>query len=277
MGQIKLPIDTLREKCRFLRKHIIEMTTAAGSGHPSSALSMVEILATLYLGGVLRYNTKDPWWRERDRLILSKGHGCPGLYAVLAEAGFFPVEDLMTLRRLGSPLEGHPSYRRKLPGIEASTGSLGEGLSIGIGHALAARVDKLDYRVYVILGDGENDEGQVWEAAMAAAHHKVDNLTAIVDFNHRQQTGEMWDVLDIRPLADKWRAFDWETLEIDGHDLEQVADAFDHMRQVKGRPQVIIARTVKGKGVSFMEADFSWHGRAAKPEEAKKALAELGF
>jgi transketolase len=270
-------VSELKERCRVMRKHIIECTTAAGSGHPSSSLSMVEILATLYLGGVLRYNTQDPWWRERDRLILSKGHGCPGLYVALAEAGFFPVEELMTLRKMGARLEGHPSFRRRVPGIEASTGSLGEGLSIGIGHALAARVDGLDYRVYVILGDGENDEGQVWEAAMAAAHHKIDNLTAIVDFNHRQQTGEMWDVLDIRPLADKWRAFGWEALEIDGHDLPQVADAFDRVRLVKGKPQALIARTVKGKGVSFMEGDFSWHGRAANKEQAAAALKELGF
>ncbi|MFA4028527.1 MAG: hypothetical protein GDYSWBUE_000431 [Candidatus Fervidibacterota bacterium] len=273
-----LSVEELKEKARVIRKHIIVMTTLAGSGHPTTALSMVEVLVALYFGGILRYDPTNPHWEDRDRFILSKGHGCPALYAVLAEAGYFPVEQLKTLRQLGSPLEGHPNMRA-LPGIEASTGSLGQGLSIGLGHALAARLDGRDYHVFVMVGDGECDEGQVWEAAMAAKHFKVDNLTCIVDHNKYQQTGCVFDVMDYRPFADKWRAFGWHVQEIDGHDIEQVLNALKLAKgkPEKGTPTVIIAHTVKGKGVSFLEHRSDMHGRAVKIDEAKRALEELGW
>jgi transketolase len=269
-------LEQLREKARIIQKEIVESTTAAGSGHPSSSLSAVQLLVGLYFGGVLRYDAKRPDWPERDRFILSKGHASPILYALLAEAGYISPDLLPTLRKLGSPLEGHPNKRR-VPGVEASTGSLGQGLSIGLGHALAARVDKLSYRVYVLLGDGECDEGQVWEAAMAAHHHRVDNLTAIVDNNRMQQSGMVEDVMNHLPLADKFRAFGWHTLEIDGHDQAAVMEAYDEARRTKGQPTAIVAHTVKGKGISFMEKDFTWHGRAMNKEQAAEALKELGW
>ena len=268
--------EELKEKARLLRRHIIEMTTTAGSGHPSSALSMVEIVTALYFGGILRHDPKNPRWEDRDRFVLSKGHGCPALYAALAEAGYFPVEDLQTLRKLGSPLEGHPNMLR-LPGIEASTGSLGQGLSIACGMAAAAKIDGKDYHVFCMIGDGENNEGQVWEAAAAAAHFKFDNLTCIVDHNGAQQTGYVQDVLNMMPLAEKWRAFHWNTLEIDGHNIEEVFYALRAAKAHRGSPTAIIARTKKGKGVSFVEASYSYHGKALTKEEAERALAELGW
>jgi transketolase len=264
---------------RRLRRYIIEMTTRAGSGHPSSSVSMVEILAALYFGGVLRHRPGQPDWPDRDRFILSKGHGAPGLYAVLAERGYFPVSWLETLRELGSPLEGHPNMR-KLAGVEASTGSLGQGLSIAIGHALAARVDGRDYRAYVMIGDGESDEGQVWEAAMSASKYALDNLTVILDFNRYQQTGRMEDVMPaLEPVAAKWQAFGWHTCEIDGHDYQQIFAALDEVRAVRGKPQIIIAHTVKGKGIRIIEEEKSGnrkHGVPLTKEEAEVALAELG-
>ena len=263
---------------RRLRRHIITMTTAAGSGHPSSSLSAVEVLAALYFGGVMKYDPKRPTWPERDRFIMSKGHAAPVLYAALAEAGFFPASDLETLRKLGSPLEGHPNMRR-LAGVEASTGSLGQGLSIGIGHALAARIDKLDFRVYVMLGDGENDEGQVWEAAMAAVKYKLDNLVAIVDHNKYQQTGPTTEVLDLSPLVQKWAAFGWNAREINGHSLSEVLDAFDKARQTRGQPSAIIAHTEKGHGIMSLLAelkDTNFHGKPLSKEAAQKALAMIG-
>lgn len=268
-------LEALRARARALRRHIIRMTTAAGSGHPSSSLSMVEVMTALYFGGFLRFDSRNPSWPERDRCILSKGHGCPALYAALAEAGYFPAEQLMTLRQVGSGLEGHPNMR-SLPGVEASTGSLGQGLSIALGHALAARLDGRAYWVCALLGDGECDEGQVWEAAMAATHYKVDNLTAVVDHNKYQQTGLIETVMDFRPLEGKWRAFGWHAVEVDGHDLRKVMDAFAEVRGIRGRPAVIIAHTVKGKGVSVLEKDFTWHGRALPPDLAEKALEEIG-
>jgi len=268
-------LERLTERARALRRHIIRMTTAAGSGHPSSSLSMVEILTALFFGGILRYDPQRPGWPERDRFILSKGHGAPGLYAVLAEAGYFPVDQLATLRRLGSPLEGHPNMRR-LPGVEASTGSLGQGLSIGLGQVLAGRLDGRDYRVFVLLGDGENDEGQVWEAAMAAAHFHADHLVAIVDHNQYQQTAAVAEVMDHRPLAEKWRVFGWHVDEIDGHALPAVVAALEGARAGHGRPSAIVAHTVKGKGVSFIEGDKPYHGKALTPEQAEAALREIG-
>jgi transketolase len=261
---------------RRLRRDIVTSTTAAGSGHPSSSLSMVELVTVLYFGGVLRYDPSDPQNPQRDRFILSKGHGAPGLYAVLAEAGYFPVEDLATLRKLGSPLEGHPNMNR-LAGVEASTGSLGQGLSVGIGHALAARVDDLDYRVYVMTGDGETEEGQVWEALMFAGNHGVDNLTWILDRNGYQQTDSVQHVEPLDPLEEKVRAFGWEVRSIDGHSLSEVADAFRWAAGVRGKPQAILAHTIKGKGVSLLEsAPGKWHGKPIPPDEEAKALEEIG-
>ncbi len=265
----------LASTARQLRRDIIRCTTAAGSGHPSSSLSMVELLTALYFGGVMRYDPHNPLWPDRDRFILSKGHGCPGLYSALAEAGYFPREWLLKLRDIDWPLEGHPKRHPEL-GIEAATGSLGQGLSIAIGHALACRLDGRDARVYCMLGDGECQEGQVWEAAMAATHFHLDSLTAIVDHNKYQQTGAVFTTMDYRPFAEKWRAFGWHTDEIDGHDQQEVLDAFERARGVSGHPQVIIAHTIKGKGVSLMETDFTWHGRALSAEQAEVALKEIG-
>jgi transketolase len=266
----------LEEITRRLRRHIITSTSAAGSGHPSTSMSMVELLTVLYFGGVLRYDPERPHEPERDRFILSKGHGAPGLYAVLAEAGFFPVEEVNDLRKLGSPLEGHPNMCR-LAGVEASTGSLGQGLSIGVGHALAAKLDGSDFRVYVIVGDGECEQGQVWEAVMYAGNHGLDNLTLIVDRNGYQQTAAVDDVQPLDPLEEKLDAFHWEVRSIDGHSLSEVAQAFEWARGVKDRPQAILARTVKGKGVSYLEErQSSFHGKPLPPEEEARALEEIG-
>ena len=265
----------LEDMTRRLRRHIVESTTEAGSGHPSTSLSMVEVVTVLYFGGVLRYDPSSPHDRDRDRFILSKGHGAPGLYAVLAEAGYFPTDDLSSLRKLGSPLEGHPNMNR-VPGVEASTGSLGQGLSLGIGHALAARVDGRDYRVYVMQGDGETEQGQVWEAIMYAGNHRVDNLTLIIDRNGYQQTGAVDDIQPLDPLEEKLAAFGWDVRPIDGHSITEVADAFSWARGVTGKPQAILARTVKGKGVSLLESQpGGWHGKPLPKDELAKALEEV--
>jgi transketolase len=265
----------LKEIAKRVRRDIITSTTTAGSGHPTSSLSGVEVAVALYFGGVLRYDPKHPHWPQRDRFILSKGHAAPLLYAVLAEAGYFPTDLLATLRKLDSPLEGHPNMRR-LPGVEASTGSLGQGLSLGIGHALAVRLDKYDSRVYVMLGDGELDQGQVWEAAMAAHKFNLDNLVAVVDQNGYQQTGPTAEVLDLRPLVPRWESFGWFAQEIDGQDLQQVLGALQKAAQTKGRPSAIVARTTKGYPISHLLGDPNHHGKPLTPEEAKKALAEIG-
>ncbi|MGH2786845.1 MAG: transketolase [Actinomycetota bacterium] len=268
--------DKLEALARSLRINIVKSTTAAGSGHPSTSLSMVEILTVLYFGGVLRYDPANPDDPDRDRFVLSKGHGAPGLYAVLAAAGYFPEKDLMSLRKLGSPLEGHPNMCR-LAGVEASTGSLGQGFSIGIGHALAARLDGRSFRVYVMVGDGESEQGQIWEAAMYAGNHRLDNLTLIVDRNGYQQTGAVDEIQSLEPLEDKLRTFGFEVTSVDGHSLDELAQAFEWARGVSGRPQAIIAGTVKGKGVSLLEeAPHKWHGKPIPPEEEAKALAEVG-
>jgi transketolase len=269
-------VTKLTEIARRMRRDIVKATTAAASGHPSTSLSMVEILTVLYFGGVLRYDPSNPQDPGRDRFILSKGHGAPGLYAALAAAGYFPHDDLMTLRQMGSPLEGHPNMCR-LPGVEASTGSLGQGFSIAIGHALAGRLDGRDYRVYVMVGDGESEQGQVWEAAMYAGNHGLDNLTLIVDRNGYQQTGAVDDIQPLDPLEDKLRAFGLEVTAIDGHSLDEVGRAFEWARGVRGKPQAIVARTVKGKGVSLLEAkQGGWHGKPIPAEEEGKALQEIG-
>jgi transketolase len=237
---------------------------------------MVEIISVLYFGGVLRYDPNDPHNPDRDRFILSKGHGAPALYAVLAVAGYFPEADLMSLRKLGSPLEGHPNMNR-LPGVEASTGSLGQGLSMGIGHAHAAKIDKRDYRTYVMVGDGESEQGQVWEAAMHAGNHKLDNLTLIVDRNRNQQTGWVANIQPLDPLDAKLRDFGWEVQVIDGHSLDEVAGAFDWARNTSDKPQAIVANTIKGKGVQLLEeAQDKWHGKPIPPEELQRALDDVG-
>lgn len=263
---------------RTLRKHIIKSTTAAASGHPSSSMSAVEMVTALYFGGFLRYDAKNPTAPERDRFILSKGHAVPVLYAAMAEAGFFPAEDLLTLRKLGSPLEGHPNLRR-LPGIEASTGSLGQGLSIGIGCALAARLDQYDSRTYVMIGDGEMEEGQVWEALATAHKYQLGNLTAIVDQNGYQQTGATRDVLDMTPLDAKIASFGWHTQVIEGNDLKGVLDALKTAASIKDKPTAIVSRTKKGFGILPLleqEGDTNYHGKPLSPALAEKALALLG-
>ena len=267
----------LRDTSYRLSRTIIETTTRAGSGHPSSSLSAIDILTVLYFGGIMRYDPTRPDWPDRDRFIMSKGHAAPGLYVTLAEAGYFEAGLLSSLRKLNSPLEGHP-VMHSVPGVEASTGSLGQGLSIGLGHALAGRVDGRDFRVYVMIGDGESDEGQIWEAAMAAAKYGLSSLTAILDFNGWQQTGPVSEVMpSLNPVVDKWRAFDWAVLEIDGHDLHQVQDALQQTRQVTDRPQIIVAHTYKGKRLSPFENDAvnRKHGVTLSEEEARVALAEL--
>jgi len=258
---------------RKLRRHVITMTAAAGSGHPGGSLSAADIITALYFK-VMRHNPENPRWPDRDRFILSKGHAAPILYAALAESGYFSVEELATLRKLDSRLQGHTD-RNLTPGVEMSAGSLGMGLSFGIGVALAARLDHRDYRTYVLLSDGECDEGQTWEAALSAAHFKVDNLTAIVDCNRIQLSGWTKDIMNLEPLNQKWQAFGWHTIDIDGHDFNQILAAFQEAERIKNKPTVIIARTIKGKGVSFMENNVKFHGKAPTPEEAERALKEL--
>jgi transketolase len=267
-------LSVLKDIARGLRLDILEMTTLAGSGHPSSSFSAVEILTALYFGGVLRFRPDDPWWPARDRFIMSKGHAAPLLYAVLAHAGYFDRDQLWRLRQLDSPLQGHP-IQGMLPGVEATTGSLGQGLSLGIGHVLGGRLNKLDYRVYVLLGDGECEAGQIWEAAMAAAHFKTDRLTAILDYNKYQETGPISREMALEPLVAKWQSFGWQVSEIDGHDIAALIPALQAARTITGQPSILIAHTIKGKGVSFVEADFTFHGRALKPDQAAKAREEI--
>jgi transketolase len=269
-----LDLPALREKARTIRLDILEMTTRAKSGHPSSSFSVTDIVTALYFGGILRYRSDEPHWPERDRFIMSKGHAAPLLYAVLAQAGYFSRDELWRLREIDSPVQGHP-IQDMMPGVEATTGSLGQGLSVGLGHVLGGRLNNLDYRVYVLLGDGECEAGQIWEAAMAAAHFKTDNLVAILDYNKFQETGPISREMALEPLLEKWQSFGWATLEADGHDIEDILNKLNRSMEVKGRPAIIIAHTVKGKGVSFVERDFTWHGRALSPDLAEKAREEI--
>ena len=269
-----IDLGLLKEIARQLRLDILEMTTLAGSGHPSSSFSAVEILTALYFGDILRYRPDDPWWPARDRFIMSKGHAAPLLYAVLAHAGYFDREQLWRLRQLDSPVQGHP-IQGVLPGVEATTGSLGQGLSLGIGHVLGGRLNGLDYRVYVLLGDGECEAGQIWEAAMAAAHFKADRLTAILDYNKYQETGPISREMALEPLVAKWQSFGWQVTEVDGHDIAALIPALRAAQSVTGKPSILIAHTIKGKGVSFVEADFTFHGRALKPDQAIRAREEI--
>ncbi len=266
-------VKQLGEHAKEVRREIIKMLTEAGSGHTGGSLSAADIVTALYCYK-MRHRPQDPAWKERDRFILSKGHAAPVLYAALALAGYFDRELLKTLRRIDSPLQGHPSSKT-LKGVEVSTGSLGQGLSIANGIALGLRMDGLDSRVYCLLGDGELQEGQIWEAAMTAAHYCVDNLCAIVDNNGLQIDGFCCDVMKIEPITDKWKAFGWNVLDIDGHNMEQLVDALDEAERVKGKPTAIVARTVKGKGVSFFEGKAEYHGLAPTREEQEKALKEL--
>jgi transketolase len=266
-------IAEMEAVAKRLRRHIITMTGKAGSGHPGGSLSAVEIVTVLYFK-LLRHMPSDPQWSDRDRFILSKGHAAPLLYATLAECGYFPVDELSTLRQLDSRLQGHTD-RTITPGVEMSSGSLGQGLSFALGVALAGRLNSQDYRVYVLLGDGECDEGQVWEGVMATAHFKVDNLVAIVDNNGLQIDGWNRDVMSLDPFNRKWQAFGWHVIEVNGHDLSQLGLALEQAKLVKGQPTVIIAHTIKGKGVSFMENNPDFHGKAPNAEEVEIALKEL--
>jgi transketolase len=267
------PTD-LKPLTKQMRIDIIRMIEAAGNGHPGGSLSIIDILTVLYWK-FLKHDPKKPDWEGRDRFILSKGHACPALYSVMAHRGYFPVADLMTLRKLGSPLQGHPD-RLRLPGIEFSTGSLGQGLSVGVGMACAAKLDKKDWKTVVVLGDGEMQEGQCWEAFMSAPKFKLDNLIAIVDFNNGQIDGPVNEVMNLEPLADKLKTFNWEVQAIDGHDLAAVEKALAKAWSAKdGKPQCIVAKTIKGKGVSFMENNIAWHGNAPKKEDADKAVKEI--
>lgn len=266
-------IKSMEERAKVIRRHVIRMLAKAGSGHPGSSLSTVDLLVTLFYNKS-RHNPQKPAWPDRDRFIMSKGHGCPALYAVLAEMGYFGIDKLDTLRQFGSILQGHPCMKTT-PGIEISGGSLGQGLSVGLGIALAAKLDKKDYRTYVMLGDGEIEEGQVWEAAMAASHYKADNLCAIIDQNGLQIDGFIHEIMSSYPIPDKWRGFGWHVIEINGHDFKAILSAYDEAEKIKGRPTVIVAKTIKGKGVSFMENQVDWHGKVPTKEEAERALAEL--
>lgn len=263
----------LKRMANTIRQDIIKMLVPAKSGHPGGSLSSADIVACLYFHE-MNIKPEDPKWSDRDRFVLCKGHAAPVLYAALAEKGFFAREELMGLRQTGRMLQGHPDMK-KIPGVDMSTGSLGQGLSVANGMALAARLDQKNYHVYALLGDGEITEGQVWEAAMAASHYKIDNLTAILDLNGLQIDGPTEKVMSSAPLKEKWLAFGWHVIEIDGHNIDALLAAFTEAREVKGKPTIILAHTVKGKGVSFMEDQVGWHGNAPSAEQAEQALQEL--
>jgi len=265
-------IAELEEKAREIRVMIIKMLARAGSGHPGGSLSSADFLTCLYFS-VMRHNPRDPNWPDRDRFHLSKGHCCPVFYSVLAEAGYFPKTELLNLRKFGAMLQGHPD--RHTPGVDVCSGSLGQGLSVALGMSLAAKIDKKDYRVYCLMGDGEVQEGNIWEAAMAAAHYKCDNLCAILDYNGFQIDGRVADVMAIEPLADKWRAFGWYVIELDGHNMSAIYKALNTAKKIKEKPTILIAKTIKGKGVSFMENVVDFHGRSPSEEETQLALKEL--
>lgn len=271
---VKKPsIEELKTLAKQVRRDIVEMTAVAGSGHPGGSLSATEIVTALYFA-IMNHDPENPEWADRDRFILSKGHASPLLYSVLAEAGYFSRDQLSTFRKFGSPLQGHPD-RRRLPGVEASTGSLGMGLSFGIGHALARKLDNKSYYTYVVMSDGETNEGQIWEAASMAAHHGVDHFVVILDYNKYQLDDATCEICDMEPMVDKWKSFNWDVQEIDGHDFEQVIGAIEKAKKVTNRPAIIIAHTIKGKGVSFMEGNNHFHGVAPTKEEMDKAFKEL--
>jgi len=272
MNKKEIDIDSLKEKARQFRREILETVAEAGSGHPGGSLSCVEILISLYYCK-MRHKPDNPSWPIRDRFIMSKGHASPALYVTLANCGYFPKEELKSFRKLGSRLQGH--VHTGVPGVELSTGSLGQGLSVANGIALGAKIRKVNFNIYCLLGDGEIQEGQVWEAAMTAGHHKLDNLCAILDCNKVQENGPVAEIKNEEPIADKWRDFGWHVMRVDGHNFQQLISALDEFDTVKGKPTFIIADTVKGKGVSFMEGKAKWHGKAPNKEELALALAEL--
>ena len=269
----------LKFKAKKFRQLIVKMIAKAGSGHPGGSLSATDLITCLYFGKfedgqpILRHRPNEPNWPERDRFHMSKGHCCPLWYAVLSEAGYFPQEAIWSFRQFGSILQGHPD--RRTPGVEVVSGSLGQGLSVGLGMSLSAKVDKKDLRAYVLLGDGEIQEGNIWEAAMAAAHFSCHNLCAILDYNGFQIDGKVSEILDIEPIIDKWRAFGWQTIEIDGHNFIEILSAYQKAKDTKDHPSIIIAHTIKGKGVSFMENVVDFHGRAPTSQETEIALKEL--
>ncbi|MEK7434099.1 MAG: transketolase [Cyanobacteriota bacterium] len=269
----KLSPEELEKMALNIRRDIIQMIYDANSGHPGGSLSIADLISALYFN-VLNHDPSKPDWEDRDRFILSKGHACPALYSAMARTGYFPYEELKTLRKIDSRIQGHPEVR-KLPGIEASTGSLGQGLSIGAGLALGAKVQGKNFRTYVMTGDGELDEGQIWEAALFCGNKKIDNLVVIVDSNKQQLDGWIKDISSLDPLDDKWRAFGWEVIEIDGHNMKEILSAFEKAEQTKGKPTVIIANTIKGKGVSFMENNLDFHGASPTKEQYEKAMEEL--
>lgn len=267
-------VQDLKLKAKLFRREILEMTFLAGSGHPGGSMSAIDIITVLYYY-VMRVDPNNPQWEDRDRFVLSKGHVCPALYTVLAEKGFFPKEALWTLRQPGSILQGHPDMRIT-PGVDMSTGSLGQGLSVACGMALAARLDNKDYLTYCMMGDGEIQEGNIWEGALFAAHYNLDNLIAILDKNKLQIAGFTEDIIALDPIIDKWEAFGWDVIELpDGHDIDQIIRAFDSLKSLAGKPKIIVAHTVKGKGVSFMEDQPEYHGRALSASEMDRARKEL--
>lgn len=267
-------IAYLQDCARRIRKDVVEMVYRTKDGHPSPSFSIAEILAALYFD-ILRIDPEHPKWEDRDRFILSKGHACPALYAALARRGYFSPDELTTLRYLHSNLQGHP-YEPKTPGLDSTTGSLGNGVSIGLGMAMAARIRKQDYRVYVVTGDGELGEGLIWEAAMAAGHHKMANLTVFVDNNNYQSGGTVGEISGPYPIAEKWADFGWHTQTIDGHDIAQILEAVEQAKLVVDKPSVIVAKTVKGQGLSFMVGDNTWHKRVYTDAEYEQAMIELG-
>jgi transketolase len=267
-------IGELEVIAKKVRLDSIKMIYEAGSGHPGGSLSCTDILVALYFH-IMKHDPKRPDWPDRDRFVLSKGHAAPALYSVLAESGYFPVEELSSLRKLGSRLQGHPCMQ-KTPGVEMSTGSLGHGLAAGNGMALAAKLDRKLHRVYVLCGDGEMDVGETWEAAMLASHYKLDNVTAYIDRNKLQLDGPTENIMSLEPLADKWKAFGWHVIEINGHNMKEIIRATTEAKGVKGKPTVIICHTIKGKGVSYMEGSLHFHGKAPSKQEYEQAMRELG-
>jgi transketolase len=266
-------IVELESMAQNIRQDIIEMIYAVQSGHPGGSLSATDIVTALYFH-FMRVDSANPNWEQRDRFVLSKGHACPVWYSALAEKGFFPKEELLTLRKINSRLQGHP-VMGKPPGIDITTGSLGQGLSLGVGMAMGLKLDDGDARVYVLISDGELNEGQIWEAALSAAKFKLDNLTVIIDYNNLQLDGWCNDVMPIEPIADKWRAFNWEVLEMDGHDMGEIIKTIQFAQSIKDKPSIIIAHTIKGKGVSYMENKCEWHGKSPNDEQYDQAMREL--
>ncbi|MCX6695833.1 MAG: transketolase [Candidatus Altiarchaeota archaeon] len=266
-------LKSLKERAKTIRKHVLMMTTEAASGHPGGSLSAIDIITTLYFYK-MRHKPDSPEWDDRDRFVLSKGHAAPALYAALAESGYFPVSELNKFRHINSFLEGHPC-RKRVPGVDVSTGSLGQGLSVACGIAAGGKLDKRPFRVYALLGDGENQEGQVWEAAMAAAHYKLDNLTALIDRNGLQIDGPTEKVMALEPLELKWASFGWNVIRINGHDFTEISAALDSAEKMKDKPTIIIANTTKGKGISFMEGIREFHGKPLTQEQLCEALKEL--